>query len=253
MPMVDEVDEARLAPARGGLGGFAQWAAPSLAKGMLPGLIAGVVVGGIGSRVIMRIMALTSAPAVRGAETDFGATVGQITLGGTLFLLILGGILGMAGGIAYLAVRKLLPGPRWAEGLVFGVLVLALVGRLLVVPDNPDFLILSPAGLAVALFSALPILFGLLFVPLQRLFEPPIAALGRPGLLAIPVLIGLAPLILAGGVGALVIAGALLVWTLAPTIGDSAKRALRLGGSVLVAGLAIWTGAVFISGVADIL
>jgi hypothetical protein len=247
------VDEDLRAPARGGLRGFVEWAAPSLAKGMLPGLIAGVVVGGIGSRVIMRIMALTSVPAVRGVKTDFGATVGQITLGGTLFLLILGGIVGIAGGIAYLAVRKLLPGPRWAEGLVFGVLMLALVGRFLVVPDNPDFLILSPAGLAVALFSALPILYGLFFVPLQRLFEPRIEAIGRPWLLVIPVLIGLAPLILAGGVGALAVAGALLVWTLAPTIGDSARRALRVGGSVLVVGLAVWRAAVFISGVADIL
>jgi hypothetical protein len=250
---MSKVDEARLAPARGGLRDFVAWAARSLAKGMLPGLIAGVVVGGIGSRLIMRVMTLTSVPAVRGAETDFGATVGEITLGGTLFLLILGGILGIAGGIAYLAIRKLLPGPAWVEGLVFGVLLLALVGRFLVVPDNADFLILSPAGLAVALFSALPILYGLLFVPLHRLFEPRIAAVGRPGLLVVPVLIGLAPLMLAGGIGALVIAGAILVGTLAPTIGDSAKRDLRVGGAVLVAGLAIWRGAVFVSGVADIL
>jgi hypothetical protein len=40
---------------------------------------------------------------------------------------------------------------------------------------------------------------------------------------------------------------------LAPTVGDSAKRVLRVGGSVLVVGLAVWSGAVFISGVADIL
>ena len=54
---------------------------------MLPGLIVGLIVGGIGSRAAMRLMAMTS-PAARGLETDFGATVGEITLGGTLSLLL---------------------------------------------------------------------------------------------------------------------------------------------------------------------
>ena len=247
------VDQAQLARSRGGIRAFAEWAALWLAKGMLPGLIVGVLVGGIGSRLIMRIMTLTSVPAVRGVETDFGATVGKITLGGTVFLLILGGVVGIAGGILYLAIRRLLPRGEWLKGLVFGILLLALIGRFLVDPGNTDFLILSPAGLAVALFSALPILFGLAFVPLYRILEPKISAVRRPALLIIPVLIGLVPLGLAGGVGVLVIAVALLVWAVGPSVGDRETRALRVIGGVLLAGLAIWRGAMFIAGVADIL
>jgi hypothetical protein len=239
---------------RGGLKGFVNWSVPALAKGMLPGLIAGVIAGGLGSRLAMRIMAVTSAPAATGLQTDAGATVGEITGPGTVFLLILGGVLGIAGGLAYLALRGLLPGKGWwIQGLAFGVLVLALAGRFLVEPDNPDFLILSPAGLAVAMFAALPIVFGLLFVPLHRWLEPAIGRVRRPLLLLPGVLLGLAPLIFIGGVGVLVVAGVLLLWSLGPLIREQGKRALRTGGSVLVGGLAIWRGALFVIGVADIL
>jgi hypothetical protein len=248
-PGVEPVQTAR----RGGLRGFLEWAAPSLTKGMLPGLIAGVIVGGLGSRLAMRVMAVTSAPAATGLKTDFGATVGEITKPGTIFLLILGAILGVGGGIAYLALRKLLPGRGWTQGLVFGLLLLALVGRLLVDPGNPDFRILSPAGLAVAMFSALPILFGLLFVPLYDRLVPAISSVRRPVLLLPAVLVGLAPLALLGGLGVLVIAGAILVWGFARSVGETTKRALRVSGSVLVVGVALWRGALFVSGIADIL
>ena len=43
--------------------------------------IAGVLVGGLGSRVVMRISAL-AAPEVRGMVTENGNVVGEITLGG---------------------------------------------------------------------------------------------------------------------------------------------------------------------------
>jgi hypothetical protein len=246
-------DQTQVARPRGGVMDFVEWAARTLAKGMLPGLVAGVIVGGVGSRVVMRIMALTSASAARGITTDFGATVGEITPGGTLFLLIAGAVLGMAGGIAYLAIRDLLPGKAWIRGLVFGVLVLAVSGRFLVDPGNADFLILSPAGLAVTLFAALPILYGLLFVPLQRLLEPKMAGVQRPALVIFPVLVGLIPLVLTGGLGLLAIAGTLLVWGPLSSIGEREKRMLRIAGYALVGALVIWRGAVFISGVTRIL
>jgi hypothetical protein len=252
-PVMSVTDQTQVKRPRSGVMDFIEWAARTLAKGMLPGLIAGVIVGGVGSRVVMRIMALTSESAARGMTTDFGATVGKVTTGGTLFLLIAGAVLGMAGGIAYLAIRDLLPGRGWIRGLVFGVLVLAVSGRFLVDPGNPDFLILSPAGLAVTLFAALPILYGLLFVPLQQLLEPRINGIRRPALVILPVLAGLIPLVLAGGLGLLVIAGALLVWGPLRSIGEREKRMLRVAGYALVGALVMWRGAVFISGVARIL
>jgi hypothetical protein len=219
---------------------------------MLPGLIAGLIVGGVGSRVAMRVMAMTS-PAAGGLETDFGATVGEITLGGTLFLLIAGSILGMVGGIAYLAVGRLLPGAGWVKSLLFGAVLLALTGRFLVVPDNPDFVILSPAGLAVVMFTVLPVLYGLFFVPLAEHLQPVIAGVHRPVLVITLVLVGLVPLIVAGGLGLIVIAGSLLVWVVGDSIGTRERRVLRVAAYVVLGGLILWRGAAFVSGVAEIL
>lgn len=237
---------------RAGFTEFLEWASRTLAIGMLPGLIAGLIVGGVGSRVAMRIMALTSGTA-QGAETEFGATVGEITLGGTLFLLIGSSLVGMLGGIFYMTIRRLLPGNVLVKGLVFGTLVLALAGRFLVAPDNPDFVILSPAGLAVAMFAALPVLYGLTFVPLAEGFEPVIVGVRRPVLVIVPVLVGLVPLILAGGLGLLVIAALLLVWMGMSSIGARERRVLYAAGYAVLGALTLWRGAAFVSGIAEIL
>ena len=219
---------------------------------MLPGLIAGFVAGGVGSRLAMRIMAMTSG-AARGLETDFGATVGEITIGGTLFLLIAGSVLGMVGGIAYVAIRQLLPGSGWVKGLIFGMLLLALAGRFLVSPGNRDFVILSPAGLAVGMFAALPVLYGLLLVPLQERLEPKILGVRRPVLVIVPVSVGLIPLMLAGGLGVLVIAASLLAWWVMRSTGARERRVLRFAGYAALGALIMWRAAAFVSGVAKIL
>jgi len=231
---------------------YLEWAARTLAVGMLAGLVAGFVVGGLGSRLAMRIMALTSGNA-RGFETDFGATIGEVTVGGTVFLLIAGSVLGMAGGIAYVAIRRLLPGAVWVKGLAFGALLLALTGRLLVAPDNLDFVILSPAALAVGMFAALPVLYGLLLVPLAQRLEPAIRGVRRPALIIVPVLVGLVPLILLGGVGLLVMAGSGVAWWAMHSIGTRARLTLSVAGYVVLGALVIWRAEAFVSGVAQIL
>lgn len=143
----------------------------------------------------MRILALTS-PDAQGAITEAEEVVGKITLGGTLFLLVAGAALGMAGGLAYVALRRWLPSR--GTGLAFGLLMLAVSGRLLVNPDNIDFAILDPAWLGITMFALLPILFGLLIVPLQALLEP-ILTKARSGLVTTLILAaGLAPLAIGG-------------------------------------------------------
>jgi hypothetical protein len=77
---------------------FVTWAARNLAPGVIAGFVSGLIVGGAGSRLAMRILALTSAEFVRGAGTEAGATIGEITLEGTLFLVVAGSILGILGG-----------------------------------------------------------------------------------------------------------------------------------------------------------
>jgi hypothetical protein len=223
-----------------------------LAVGLIPGALLGGVVGGAGSRLAMRIMAMTSRNA-RGFETDFGATVGTITPSGTIFLLIAGGLVGVFGGLIYLAVRRLLPGRGWIKGALFGVVLLGIGGRVLVVPDNPDFRILRPDGLAVAMFAALPLLFGLAFVPLSESLEPWIRRFDHPIVLASTVLVLLFPFILLSGIGLVPILVCLAVWWVRESVDPASAKALRTVGTVLLAGLVAWLGAVFVLGVVDIL
>lgn len=59
-----------------------------------------------------------------GAETDF-ATVGEITVGGTLTLVILTTVAGAFGGVVYVALRRWLPSHSpVARGAYFGLLMM---------------------------------------------------------------------------------------------------------------------------------
>jgi hypothetical protein len=140
-----------------------------LAATAMAGMVAGVIVGGIGSRLAMRILAITSAPQATGILTENGNRVGEITLGGTLALLLVGGLLlGPIGGVAYLGVRRWLPGPAWVKGLSFGFLLLAVFGLGILNPGNADFTRLGPKSLSVTLFALLFPLFGLTLAPLAE-------------------------------------------------------------------------------------
>ena len=135
----------------------------SLAIAVSAGTIAGVLVGGLGSRLAMRVMAATSGDDAQGAITEAEEVVGRITVGGTLGLVLFVGLgLGTVAALLYLLLRRWLPWPAWLSGLLFGVLLLAVFGRDDPVdPDNPDFTILSPKWLAVVMFTLLLPLFGL--------------------------------------------------------------------------------------------
>src|SRR3990172_7155297 len=58
---------------------------------VISGAAAGVIAGGVGSRVAMRIVAITASDADQGAITDAEETVGEITAEGTIFLVFIGG------------------------------------------------------------------------------------------------------------------------------------------------------------------
>lgn len=138
----------------------------SLAVGALAGLPAGLIAGGIGSRIAMRIVAITAGSADQGAITEAEATVGEITAGGTLFLLMAGAFAGVVGGLLYAGVRRWLADTgRW-KGLTFGLLLLAIFGSLIIEGGNPDFDSFGYAVLNIAMFAALFVLFGLLVAPL---------------------------------------------------------------------------------------
>jgi hypothetical protein len=138
--------------------------------------IAGALVGGLGSRVVMRLAAL-AAPEVRGALTENGNVVGEITFQGSVALMIFAGLSSAVFGAgAFVVLRPWLPRRTVPRGLVFGAFLLALTGAAVVDKANADFVILGDRLLNVTMFSALFVAFGLVasyaFAVLERRVPP---------------------------------------------------------------------------------
>lgn len=125
----------------------------------------GLLVGGIGGRLAMRALFLTSHPSVRGVTSDDGFRIGQFSPAATLNLLVLGTVVGVIGAFVYLAVRPFLMGPRWLRITGCALAAGAVVGSMLVHTDGVDFQVLSPRWFAIALFVVQPALFAALAVP----------------------------------------------------------------------------------------
>ena len=117
------------------------------------GAISGALIGGVGGRIAMLVLRLTSSDLLRGATTDDGFEIGVITFA-TVELIVLTGIIGAVGGVAYVALRNFIP-PRWriaAWGLACG----SVGGAVIISDDGIDFRLLDPLSLAVAMFIVIP-------------------------------------------------------------------------------------------------
>jgi hypothetical protein len=121
------------------------------------GGLLGVLVGGVGGRLAMMLLARLN-PEVTGRTSDDGFVIGQLTTE-TLGLLLLTSIVGAVGGGVYFLVRGLMIGPRWFQVLSVAAGAGAVVGSLLVHPDGIDFT-LEPVWLAIALFVAIPFVYA---------------------------------------------------------------------------------------------
>jgi hypothetical protein len=228
-----------------------------VAIAVVGGAIAGPLILGLGGRLAMRITAATSDDRVQGALTEAEETVGEITLGGTIDLVLFVGLFGgLIGGLLYMGIRRWLRGPAWRAGLVMGTLGLAVVGRAAALdPDSVDFALLSPRWLAVLLFVLLALFYGIVLVALiERLDRSYPSLAARPGAIAAH-----APLLLFLVVppfALLIVVGA-VVAAFAPRIGLIARNwqsvaVARVGQVLLVVVIAlglVWLGA----GVGDIL
>lgn len=109
------------------------------------GLVLGVTVNGVGSRLAMLLLARLN-PAATGRLSDDGFRMGQFDLGATLSLLSFTTAVGVLGGLVYLAVRPLRFGPRWFVLAAMAVGPAVVVGNLLVHVDGVDFTILQRRG-----------------------------------------------------------------------------------------------------------
>lgn len=166
-----------------------------IARGGIAGAIAGVVVGGLGGRIVMRVAAIFH-PEAAGLLTENGNAIGDMTLGGTLFLLLFGVIFGVMAGGLWVVVSPWIPG-RTAIRAVLAAGVAILIGTPLVILDaNPDFVILEHDPKVVGLLVGLVGLIGLSIALVDDWLERrlPRAARGRRGptlLYAIVTLAGL--------------------------------------------------------------
>jgi hypothetical protein len=215
------------------------------------GFLAGVLIGGVGGRLAMLALRLTSDPSLHGVSTDDGFTIGRVSLQ-TLFLLGVTAGLGMAGGLFYLVVRRRIAS-RWRIPLM--TLFFALVGGAgLIGPSAVDFTLLSPLRLAVALFVVIPAAYGatMPWIAERLLREDSILRRGRWAWV-----VGLAPLLLANIVGALVLLVALGVWAIGRSTPELVKAwrskvVTWLGRAALVA-VAVASGAGLVRDGIDIL
>jgi hypothetical protein len=131
---------------------------------------AGVLVGGIGTRIAMRIAAMTARDGAQGLTTEAGATIGRITFEGTAFLVLAVGFgAALVGTAFYLATLPWLPRRRTLRAIAFGCLELVVFGTVLLDPANPDFTILGRPLVDVLVLGSLVVLHG---VALVILVEP---------------------------------------------------------------------------------
>lgn len=123
----------------------------------LGGMIAGFAVGGIGGRLAMFVLRVTSDERVVGIQSDDDFTIGQIS-SASVFLILATTLVGTLLAFGYLLVRRWLPeGRRPLQAALFFGLV---GGAAVIKPDGVDFTRLSPLWLAVLLFVALPAGYG---------------------------------------------------------------------------------------------
>jgi hypothetical protein len=204
------------------------------------GFLAGVLVGGVGGRIAMLILRLTSTPAVRGLESDDGFAIGQIS-GATVFLLILTGVLGAIGGLAYLAARNWIP-PRW-RAAVAALVAGSIGGADVIDPVGLDFNVLGPLPLAVAMFVALPAAYGAL---MSVLVERRLGAEHPPSNVAVwvPCILFALAIGLTGEVGVAILTASAIAWIL--------HRRVPALGAVWASGPVEWLGRALLAAVTGV-
>ena len=128
---------------------------------IVAGVTTGAVVAGLGSRLAMMLLRVTSPARVIGLQSDDDFTIGKVTLEGTYTLMVLGALVGLIGFAVYRLVRPWVIGPQWFRRLTIALASGAVAGSMLVHADGIDFTVLKPTWLAIGLFVALPALFAL--------------------------------------------------------------------------------------------
>ncbi|MEJ7901217.1 MAG: hypothetical protein WKF63_05180 [Thermomicrobiales bacterium] len=135
----------------------------SLSRWIAIGVIAGFAAGfatGLWTRVAMRLAGILTVDRNRGLLTENDAAIGQLSLAGTLSLAMFGAMIGVVGGLVYVAIRTWLPRNGWLRAVGFGALLLAVFGFVVMDPGNPDYRRFGPPWFNVLTFSLAYVLCG---------------------------------------------------------------------------------------------
>ena len=154
-------------------------------------LVSGILIGGVGGRIVMRISAIAAGPEMVGRLTENGNRVGEFTIVGTIILIVfVGGFSGVAGSVMVVGSDPWLKWMGPLQGLGFGLVALAASGS-----GSPfesvDFFLLEPRALNVAMFVGLHFAFGLTVSGIYWLLDrrlPPAAEVEQVGYLIVTVL-----------------------------------------------------------------
>lgn len=131
-----------------------------IARGGIAGIIVGLLVAGLGGRLVMRLATILHEDTV-GVFTENGEVIGNITFNGTMALITFGGLgMGLMAGTIWVIVSPWIPGRGLARALVTAVAAIALGTPNLVQRTNPDFVVLGYDPLVVVLLVGLVGLVG---------------------------------------------------------------------------------------------
>lgn len=136
-------------------GAMGQEIVRDIVRGGLASLIAGIVIAGLGGRLVMRLAALL-VPSATGQFTENGNRIGEITIAGSLALIVFVGLLSaVVLGVVWVVIAPWLPGRGVVRGVVAMPLAVGLGAFGLVEGSNPDFAVLRHDPLVVAALLAL--------------------------------------------------------------------------------------------------
>ncbi|MGI8426937.1 MAG: hypothetical protein ACR2FO_06860 [Actinomycetota bacterium] len=125
--------------------------------GAVAGFVSGLLVGGIGGRLAMFLLRVTSGAAVVGRQSDDDFTMGSFTPS-TMFLVMAAAVMGVVGGLCYSLARGWLP--ERFRPLISAVLFALIGGVAVIKPGGVDFTLVKPAALSIFLFILLPGIYG---------------------------------------------------------------------------------------------
>lgn len=208
----------------------------SYVVGAAAGAVAGLVVGGVGGRLVMLVLRLSSPDSVIGLESDDGFTIGVVSSATVGFLLAMG-FLGAANGALYVALRTSIPARL--RIVLWPVFAAAVGGANVVHEDGVDFQLLEPVWFAVAGFVLLLAGAALIVVLLAERWlavESPSTQLRA--LLAMAALLGTFGLVVAGALCAVA-----LVWRRVPErVRRPLAGAARVAVPIGLVGFAVYAG-----------